>query len=115
MKSYQFGPKVTLTAAAAITKRRFVSAAGQHEANKNAVGVALFDTDSGDPVTLQASGIAVVEAGGAITAGDLVASDANGKAVSLTLSAVGDVAKICGVAIDGATAAGEFIRVKLGL
>ena len=115
MKSYQLGPKVTLTATAAITKRRFVSASGAHEANKNAVGVALFDTDNGDPITLQAAGIAVVESGGAITAGDLLTSDTNGRAVSLTLSAVADVAKICGVAIDGATAAGEFIRVKLGL
>ena len=115
MKSYQLGPKVTLVAGEAITKRRFVDATGKHTLDKAAVGVALFDTDQGDPITVQVAGIAVVESGGAINAGDLVASDANGKAVALTLSAVGDVAKICGIALDAATGAGEFIRVKLGL
>jgi len=115
MKAYQLGPKVTLVAGAAITAKRFVAYNGQHAANQPAIGVALFDTDNGDPITLQTAGIAVVESGGAITAGNLVASDANGKAVALTLSAVGDVSKICGVALDSASAAGEYIRVSLKL
>ena len=110
MKTYQEGPLITIEAGEALTKKRFVDFEGKHTADKKAIGVTLFDTDSGDPATLQASGIVVVEAGGTITAGDLVSSDSDGKAVSLTLSAVADVAKICGVALDSVSS-GEFLNV----
>lgn len=110
----------SITASEALTKYRFVDATGAHTADKKAIGVTKFDVDSGDVIPFQNEadngGIVVVEAGGAITAGThtFVSSDASGRAVALTLSAVSDVAKICGQPIDSATAAGEFIRVKIG-
>ena len=113
MKSRQQGPMVTLVATEAITKNRFVDAAGAHTADKHAVGVALFDTDSGDEITVQAAGIATVVASGAITQGDHVKSDADGKAATLAYSAAADAAKACGVALDAATTDGDVIRVRL--
>jgi hypothetical protein len=112
MKSYQLGPKVTVTAAEAITANRFVAANGTHTVDIRGIGVALFDTASGDPITVQCSGIAVVEAGGTIAAGAYVSMDADGKAVSLTYDNVNDAIKICGVAMDAATD-GTFLRVML--
>ena len=113
MKTRQEGPIISLTAGEDLTAKRFVDFEGKHTVDKKAVGVVIYDTDSGDEATVQCAGIAVVEAGGTITAGDLVSSDADGKAVSLTLSAVSDVAKICGIALDDASN-GDYINVKLG-
>lgn len=113
MKTYQEGPIVTITAGEALTKNRFVDFEGKHTADKKAIGVTLFDVDSGDDASIQASGICAVEAGGAITAGSLVSSDADGKAVALTLSALADVEKICGIALDAASADGDYINVAL--
>jgi hypothetical protein len=113
MKAREYGPVVTLEAGEALTANRFVDFAGKHTVDKRAIGVCLFATDSGDQASIQCTGIAVVEAGGSITAGNLVSSDADGKAVALTISAVADVPKQCGVALDDASS-GEFLRVKLG-
>jgi len=113
MKSYQEGPIGTIEAGEALTKRRFVDFEGKHTVDVKCVGVSLFDTDSGDQASILMNGIAVVEAGGTITAGNHVSSDANGKAVALTIDNVNDIPKNNGVALDAATAAGEFIRVKL--
>lgn len=55
-----------------------------------------------------ALGSAVVEAGGAITAGAEVASDAQGCAVAQS-----GTAKTAGIALEAATAAGELIEVLL--
>ena len=110
MKARQTGPMITIAAGEALTARRFVDFSGKHTVDKPAIGVTIFDVDSGDQAQLQSTGIAVVESGGAITAGDLVKSDADGKAVSA--GTTWDV-KVCGVAIDAATDAGEFIQVKL--
>jgi len=112
MKSYQLGPKCTLTAAEAITANRFVAANGTHTVDIKAVGVALFDTANGDPISLQTEGFPVVEAGGTISAGNIVSMDADGKAVALTYDNVNDFIKACGIAIDAATD-GTFLRVKL--
>ena len=113
MKAYQLGPTITIVAAEAITKRRFVTALGKHTVDKRAAGVALFDTDNGDPITVQCAGVGVVESGGAITAGNLLSMDADGKALALTYDNVSDFDKYCGVAMDAASDAGEFIRVML--
>lgn len=110
MKARQTGDMITITAGEALTKRRFVDFEGKHTVDKPAIGVTIFDVDSGDQAQLQGQGIAVVESGGGITAGDLVKSDANGKAV--TAGTTWDV-KVCGVALDTASGAGEFIQVKL--
>jgi len=114
-KDYQLGPLCTIVAGEALTKRRFVDATVKHTVDIPAVGVNLFDTDSGDPATIQTEGIAVVEAAGAITVGThhFVSMDANGKAVALTLSSVADVVKICGTPLSSATTDGDFILVKL--
>jgi hypothetical protein len=109
----EIGNPLTIVAAEALTANRFVTWDGKHTANDKIAGVALFETNSGSACSVQYAGIAVVEAAGSITAGSLVASDADGKATSLSLAAVSDVPKIAGVAIDGASAAGEMIRVLL--
>lgn len=113
MKSYQLGPLGTIEAGEALTKHRFVDFEGKHTVDVKCSGVSLFDVSSGDQATIQMSGIAVVESGGTITAGNHVSSDANGKAVALTIDNVDDIPKNNGVALDAATAAGEFIRVRL--
>lgn len=110
---------VSLTATEAITKCRFVAFDGKHTVDKKAIGVSIYDTDSGDPITLQAGGIAVVEAGDAVTAGACVKSDADGKAVALAYptdtaeNLAAAIQKLCGVALDTASDAGDFIRVVL--
>ena len=114
MKSRQGGDVITMVAGEALTKNRFVDFEGKHTVDLAALGVTLFDADSGETASVQVSGIAVVEAGGSITAGNWVKSDANGKALANTLSAVADVAKICGTALDDGSD-GTYIRVKLGL
>lgn len=104
---------ITIVATEAITKDRFVTYNGKHTADVSAAGVALFDADNGASITVQAFGRVPVEASGPISAGDWVKSDANGKAASLTLSAVADIAKICGKAVEAASADGDLILVDL--
>lgn len=75
---------LTIKATAAVTAKRFIGYNGQHcAANAKAVGVSAFDAASGEPITVYGAGnIVPVTAGGAISAGAYVASDANGKAVA---------------------------------
>jgi hypothetical protein len=121
MKTRQEGNLITITASEAITKNRFVTPDGYHTVDKKAAGVALFDAASGDPVTVQAAGVAVVEAAGAITVGThvYVSMDADGKAAALAIptdSAANIAAflpKICGIPMDSATQAGDMIRVLI--
>lgn len=103
---------LTIIATEAITKQRFVTWDGKHTVDIAAAGVAYFSADSGDPITVHTLGRVAVEAGGSISAGAFVSSDANGKAVSLPLSAVADVAKICGRALEDASD-GDIILVEL--
>ena len=110
MKASQKGINVSIKAGEALTKYRFVDFSGKHTADKPAIGATIFDVDEGDQATLQSRGVAVLEAGGAITAGNLVKSDANGKAVNA--GTTWDV-KVCGLAIDQAYYDGDFIGVKL--
>lgn len=109
----QHGPQITVDATEAITKDRFVTFDGKHTVDIGCCGVALFDTANGDPITVQIAGRVPVVAGGAIAAGTLVSSNADGKAVALTLSAVTDVDKICGRAVEAASADGDVILVDL--
>jgi len=113
MKSYQEGPIGSITAGEALTKRRFVDFEGKHTIDIKCIGVTLFDADSAAQASILMNGIAVVEAGGAVTAGNHVSSDADGKAVALTIDNVNDIPKNNGVALDAATADGDIIRVKL--
>lgn len=102
----------SITATEAITGKRFVAYDGTHTVDLSCAGVAEFDTDSGDEISVLVLGRVPVQAGGSISAGAFVSSDANGKAVSLTLSAVADVAKICGKAVEAASD-GDIILVDL--
>lgn len=59
------------------------------------------------------SGIGLVEAGAAVSVGDLVATDTQGRAI--TASAAGSGQYSLGVALSAAAAAGEVIEVLLHL
>lgn len=128
----------TLKAAAALTKRRFIDYAGNHCAlGEAARGVSVFGVASGEYETLIEAGIAVIEAGGAVSVGGAVVADANGKAIAATALAAtvdsgvttvtssaanGAIITVAGSetpqiingrALDAASADGDFIRVKL--
>lgn len=121
MKGVQYGPVISITAGEALTQRRFIDFEGKHTVDLPAIGVTLDDVDSSGEASIQCSGIALVESGGAITAGNLVSQDASGRAVALTLATdsaanlAASIVKICGVALDTTTDAGQFLRVALKL
>jgi len=97
---------LTLTAGEAITAFRLVDTEGKHTVKVEAVGVALFDTDSGSVISVGAAPIEVVEAGGTCTAGGGLSSDADGKVVNYSSSGI-----IVGYALD--TASSGYIRMLL--
>lgn len=105
MKARQNDFIVTIVAQEAITKNRLVTVDGKHTAAAHAVGVALHDTDSGDPISVSTGPINAVEAGGTVTAGGEVEADSSGRAVDQSAG------KVVGVALDGATAAGTIVRI----
>jgi len=96
--------------------RRFVSVNAEGKAilanaSTPVVGVSQNECTAGphaDQVQEIIDGIVVVEAGGVIAAGALVMSNANGMAVAHTGNAA-----VVGIAITGATAAGQLVTVKL--
>lgn len=71
-------------------------------------GVRQTTPRTDEAMTIVNSGISMVEAGGAVTAGDLVSSDATGRAKT---AAAGEY--IAGVALETATGAGIVIAVLL--
>ncbi len=127
----------TLLAAAALTKNRFIGYDGNLcAANARALGVSTTDFDSGEEASVAFCGIKIVEAGGAITVGAPVASDSTGRAVaaaalSATVPGTGTAVTsssaqpamtiaggylpqgLNGIALDAASQAGDFIRIKL--
>lgn len=99
---------LTVVAAAALTKHRFVTHAGAvPAAAARAFGVARTDAEIGDPTTVDVLGTAVVEAGAAIALGALVEIDATNRAVTRSAGVT------VGVALQAAGAAGDFIEVLL--
>lgn len=97
----------TITATGEIVQDRFVNFAGaQAKAGEAVLGVAPYDVSNGDIAAVDVVGIAVVEAGGEISAGAEVGADAQGCAVT-------GADKIAGTALTAASAAGEIIRVLL--
>lgn len=101
--------RFSLPAGADVARFRFVSV----DANSNGipangdtmlpVGVSMNQAAAGEVLEI-ADGLVMVEAGGAITAGATVGSDADGRAIA---------GEGLAVAITSATAAGELITVKL--
>jgi len=80
---------ITLTAAAAITKHRFVDVTGAvPAAGEWCPGVSKYDCDSGGDVYIVTHGCVIVEAGGAIAVGDWVITDNAGRAVAATALSV---------------------------
>ena len=102
---------LTVKAADAVTKYRFVGYDGKHcAANAAAIGVSYFTAASGDPITVYGAGnIVPLEAGAAITIGGLVASDANGKGVTATLLDLTHA--VNAMALQAATVDGDVISV----
>ncbi len=100
---------VTRTASGTIAANRFVTPAGaQAGADANTLGVSRVAGVSGDRMTIDVVGTAIVEAGAAVSAGATIKSDASGRAITWATSG----ARV-GIALDAAGAAGEFIEVLL--
>lgn len=88
--------------------KRFVSVAGVYSSISTApLGVLNAVVDSGEMASLIVSGIALMEAGGSITAGVDVTAGTNGKVITNVDG------KVAGIAIDTASTDGDIIRVKL--
>ena len=104
-------PKLTLpvTATATITLKLFVTAAGAIcGAGAKALGVSLFNTDTGNEISVVTLGTAIVIASDAISADADVTSDAAGKAITAT---TGDI--VLGRALEAAAATDDEIEVLL--
>ena len=106
MKTEKILLAVTITAAMALSRFRFVGYGGHVAgAGKRVLGVPTTDFSAGEQASVATHGEILVEAGAAVAAGAEVESDASGRAVTKT-TGIG-----FGVARDAATAAGEIIRV----
>lgn len=104
-------PVVSLTvqAAATVAANRFIEADGTYpNANGPTLGVTRFAGVSGDQLTVDCVGTAIVEAGGAIAIDGAIKVDASGKAVAHD-STHTKVAR----ALSAAAADGDFIDVLL--
>lgn len=100
---------LTATASGAVAANRFVTPTGaQAGADANTLGASRAAAASGEKLSVDALGTAVVEAGAAVSAGDTVKSDANGKAITWATSG----AKV-GVALQAASGDGVLIEVLL--
>src|SRR5574343_52255 len=106
MKTEKILLTVTVPAAAALTRFRMVSYVGNVPAAGDPVlGVADADYTAGEQAGVNTHGEILVEAGGPISEGDELTTDAVGRAVANSE----DYA--CGVARDSASGAGEIIRM----
>lgn len=93
----------------AVTAHRFVTPVGtQAGAGINTLGVARTDGALGEMIPVDVLGTAVVEAGGAISLGATIKSDADGKAIVWATSG----AKVA-LALQPASAAGQLVEVLL--
>ncbi len=106
MKTEKILLAVTIAAATALTRFRFVDFTGNvASAGERPLGVATTDFDTGEQASVATHGEILVEAGAAIAVGAEVESDASGRAVTKTTGVA------FGVARDAAAAAGDIIRV----
>jgi hypothetical protein len=110
------GFSFTLPSAADLsaTQFRFVNAdatgkAAVPAAAGRVIGVRQNKPKANEATTIVASGISMVEAGAAVTAGDDVASDNVGRAIT----AAGATTIVAGIALETASAAGVIIAVLL--
>lgn len=97
---------LSIAAAAALTRKRFVDLTGNvPSAGERVLGVSNADYSLGEQAGVDTHGAILVEAGAAVAAGVEVESDASGRAVTKTTGVAG------GVSLDAASAAGDYIRV----
>ncbi|MBM96500.1 MAG: DUF2190 domain-containing protein [Oceanospirillaceae bacterium] len=97
---------ISMVAAADLTRNRFIGADGDVcAAGALSPGVCEYDVAAGEQASVNAQGLIIVEAGGAVAAGAEVESDADGKAITLTSG------KANGQALDAAAAEGDLIRI----
>ncbi|MFN3858415.1 MAG: capsid cement protein [Caulobacter sp.] len=109
----------TFTAGGAIAKRRIVKLSADFTVVQGAaaadaiIGVSDMSADvaSGGRVDVRLTGVAEVDAGGNITRGGLVVSDANGKAVAAAPAAGANV-RVLGIALVSAVS-GDVLDVLL--
>lgn len=98
---------VTLTGT--VAANRFVTPGGaQAGADANTLGAARSAGVSGDKITADVIGTAIVEAGAAVAAGASLKSDASGRAITWVTSG----AKVA-IALQAASQAGVMIEVLL--
>lgn len=100
---------LTIVASATLVADRFITAAGAvPAADANVLGVVRQAAVSGDKVTVDVLGTAIVEAGAAVAVGATLKTDASGRAITWVTAG----AKV-GLALQAASAAGQFIEVLL--
>lgn len=101
---------VTKTLTADIPARRFVGFGGAFAGGGKALGVTEFESEAGEPFAVNVLGVMLVETGGAVAAGNAVASDDEGRAVEWSGGGEQN-----GLSLDTASGAGQFIRVVRGI
>ena len=100
---------LSIVASGTVTGRRFVKANGaQAVLGDNTLGVARSDAASGAIMPVDTVGTAIVTCGAAVTKGDTLKADANGKAITWATSG-GKVA----IALETTTAADQDLEVFL--
>ena len=93
----------------AVVANRFVTSVGaQTAADGNALGIARNAGTIGELAPVDVEGTATVETGAAIALGATVKADASGRAITWITSG----ARV-GIALEAATAAGQFIEIRL--
>lgn len=113
MATYANAINATYTAGSAVSQHRFVTLAADgkvdHSTNgADGRGVSVTSAAAdGDVIAVQEFGRALVEAGGSITVGDMVAADTNGVAIT---AATSDIRR--GQALETAVS-GQIFAVKL--
>lgn len=99
---------LNVTAAGAVAKRRAVGFNGAQATVKGqkVLGVAHTDAVSGDTLTVDVAGTAIIEAGDAITVGQSLIVDTTGRAIPVTgsLAIVAGAVAVTSAAANGATA-----------
>jgi hypothetical protein len=109
--SYQNTPLLALpvTLSGTVAANRFITPAGAYaSADGNTLGVVRSGGGSGDKVTADVIGTAIVEAGAAVAAGATLKVDSTGRGITWVTSG----ARV-GIALQAAGAAGNMIEVLL--
>ncbi|QZP26217.1 DUF2190 family protein [Pseudomonas mosselii] len=110
MKTKQPVLTTSLVALVDLPRHRFAGLdGGLCAVGAKSLGTVAADTEAGNTAPVDVLGICLVSAGGAITAGAEVESDASGRAVTRTTG------KANGIALDAAVAAGDVVRIVRGI